>query len=79
MSPSTVPLIAGTITLMATTGPPAGKLAFIVVFVLLLIWLVLMPGRLIGHADGRPPWWRNARVWAFVVTVIQVLVYVRWG
>jgi hypothetical protein len=78
MSPMTTPLAAAT-GLMATTGPTAGKLAFIAVFVLLLVWLLLMPGRLVGHADVRPPWWRNARVWAIVVTVIQVLVYVRWG
>ena len=64
---------------LATAGPLAGKLAFIAVFVVLLIWLILMPGRLIGHGDGTPPWWRNARVWAIVVTVIQVFVYLRWG
>ena len=66
-------------TLLATSGPWIGKLAFISVFVLLLIWLLWMPGRLIGHTDGRPPWWRNARVWAVIVTVIQILVYLRWG
>ena len=65
--------------LLAMSGPWMGKLAFISVFVLLLIWLLWMPDRLIGHTHGRPPWWRNARVWAVVVTVIQILVYLRWG
>ena len=80
MSPiqSTSVLATGT-PLLATAGPWAGKLAFIAVFVVLLVWLIRMPGRLIGHADGTPPWWRNARVWAIVVTVIQVFVYLRWG
>ncbi len=65
--------------LLGVRGPLWGKAAFIGVFVLLLIWLLLMPGRLIGHADGPPSWWRNTRFWAVVVTVIQILVYLRWG
>ena len=72
-------LIATPAAILAATGPPAGKIAFIAVFVLLLIWLLLMPGRLIGHTDGPPSWWRNTRVWAIVVTVVQILVYLRWG
>jgi hypothetical protein len=85
MSPISIPALARAAALapatavLATSGPLAGKLAFVAVFVLLLVWLVLMPGRLIGHTDGRPPWWRNARMWAIVVTVIQILVYLRWG
>ena len=79
MIPFTLPMLAGTTLLSAATGPLAGKAAFIAVFVLLLVWLILMPSRLIGHADGRPPWWRNARVWAIGVTVIQIVVYLRWG
>ncbi len=63
----------------AAGGPLWGKAAFIAVFVLLLIWLLLMPGRLIGHTDGPPAWWRNTRFWAIAVTVIQILVYLRWG
>jgi hypothetical protein len=79
MSPTTTPMLATVTALLAAAGPLAGKLAFVAVFVLLLVWLLLMPGRLIGQADGRPPWWRNTRVWAIVVTVIQILVYLRWG
>ena len=80
MSPIQSTSVLATVTpLWATGGPWAGKLAFVAVFVVLLIWLILMPARLIGHADGTPPWWRNARVWAIVVTVIQVFVYLRWG
>ena len=79
-SPATCTLaLAGVAALLATGGPLLGKAAFIAVFVILLIWLLLMPGRLIGHADARPPWWRNTRVWAVVVTVIQILAYLRWG
>jgi hypothetical protein len=64
---------------LAAGGPWLGKAAFIGVFVLLLVWLVLMPARLIGDAGERLPWWRNTRVWAIAVTVIQILVYLRWG
>jgi hypothetical protein len=65
--------------LLATGGPWLGRLAFIGVFVALLVWLVLAPDRLIGNVDGRPPWWRNARVWAILVCVTQIVVYLHWG
>ena len=71
--------VACPIALLATSGPWAGKLAFVLVFVFLLIWLLLMPARLVGHTDGRPRWWRNARIWAVIVTVAQIFVYLRWG
>ena len=79
MIPIAASTAAGTTALLATTGPWEGKLAFVLVFVLLLIWLLLMPARLIGQADGRPPWWRNTRVWAILVTVMQIVVYLHWG
>ena len=79
MIPTATPILASTTAVLATTGPLAGKLAFVAVFVLLLIWLLLMPARLIGHTDGRPTWWRNTRIWAILVTVIQIVVYLRWG
>ena len=62
-------------------SPPSwlGKAAFIGVFVVLLIWLLLLPARFIGNADGRPPWWRNTRFWAILVCLIQILVYWHWG
>ena len=79
MIPVATRILADTNTLLAAGGPWAGKLAFIGVFVLLLVWLLLMPGRLIGQIDRPPPWWRNTRVWAIVVSVVQILVYLRWG
>jgi hypothetical protein len=72
-------MISGVSVLIAASGPAAGKLAFVGVFVLLLIWLVAMPGRLIGQTDGVPPWWRNARWWAIAVTAAQIAIYLRWG
>lgn len=72
-------LLATATPLLAVAGPWAGKLAFVAVFVALLVWLILMPARLIGQADGTPRWWRNARVWAIVVTVIQIAAYAWWG
>jgi hypothetical protein len=72
--------------IIATIGqsPPEnsasiGKWVFVVALGLLLVWLLLMPRRLIGQAAGVPPWWRNVRVWAIVVTVIQIMVYAYFG
>jgi len=65
--------------LLATGGPWLGRLAFIAVYVVLFIWLLLIPARLIENADGRPPWWRNTRFWAILVCLIQIVVYLRWG
>ena len=59
--------------------PWFGKLAFIGVFIVLLVWLLVIPDRLIGNVDGRPPWWRNARFWAILVCVTQIVVYLHWG
>ena len=64
---------------LAAGGPWAGKAAFIAVFALVLVWLLLVPGRLIGQTGARPPWWRNTRVWAILVAAVQILVYLRWG
>jgi len=64
---------------LAPGGPLWGKAAFVGVFALILVWLVLMPGRLIGQGDRRPPWWRNARLWAIAIAAVQVVVYLRWG
>jgi len=75
----TASVLGPCVTVMATSGPWAGKLAFVLVFVLLLAWLLLMPARLAGHTDGPPPWWRNTRVWAVFVALMQIVVYLRWG
>jgi hypothetical protein len=60
-------------------APLAGKAAFIGVFVALLVWLLLLPPRLIDEQGQRCPWWRNVRFWAVVVTLAQIGVYYFWG
>lgn len=67
--------------LAASAGPPDswGKWVFSATLGLLLIWLVLMPRRLIGQQHEVPPWWRNVRVWAIVVATVQMCVYVYYG
>jgi hypothetical protein len=79
MNPAIDPTVGVSAGLLAAAGPLAGRAAFAGVFVVLLIWLLWMPGRLIGHTDGPPAWWRNTRFWAIVVTVIQIAVYLSWG
>ena len=59
--------------------PLLGKAAFVGVFVVLLLWLLLLPARLIDQEGVRRPWWRNARFWAILVTIAQIGVYVVWG
>jgi len=65
--------------LLAAGGPLLGKAAFVGVFLLLLVWLILMPARLLGQSDAYPPWWRNVRLWAIAIATIQILVYLRFG
>ena len=60
------------------SGPWLGKVAFAGVFVLLLVWLLLMPARLIDEQPDTP-WWRRARWWAVLVCSIQIGVYLYWG
>lgn len=55
-------------------GPLWGKACFIGVFVLLLIWLVVMPKQLIQQEPGTPIW-KNARVWAIAIALIQIGIY----
>ncbi len=52
-----------------------GKWVFSAALALLLVWLVLMPRRLIGQQHEVPPWWRNVRFWAIVVAAVQLSVY----
>ena len=65
----------------ARTGaaPVLGKAAFVSVFVVLLVWLLLLPARLIDQEGVRRPWWRNVRFWAVVVTIAQIWVYSCWS
>ncbi len=65
--------------LVATGGPTEGKVAFIAVFALLLVWLLIMPQRLVGEMEARLPWWRRTRVWAIMIVLIEIVVYYRWG
>ena len=71
--------IAIALGILTATGTSAGKWVFVAALGLLLAWLVVMPRRLIGQAGGAPPWWRNVRVWAVVVTAVQLLVYLVWA
>jgi len=63
----------------SAAAPLAGKAAFVGVFVALLVWLLLLPPRLIDEQGLRRPWWRNVRFWAVVVTLAQIWVYYYWG
>jgi hypothetical protein len=76
-------VLTSTIVALAEAAPKAagfsGKWAFVAVLALLLVWLVLMPRRFIGQAQGVPPWWRNVRVWAIVVALLQLGIYLYWG
>jgi len=55
-----------------------GVAAFVGVYILLLIWLVLMPARLLNEPADRP-WWKSSRLWAISIAVIQVFVYLQFG
>lgn len=55
---------------------PLGRWVFVGALALLLMWLIFMPGRLIGQTVQKPPWWRNVRVWAIVVCGVQLVIYV---
>lgn len=63
----------------AGEAPLLGKAAFVAVFVVLLVWLLLLPARFIDQEGLRRPWWRNVRFWAVVVTLVQIWVYAYWG
>ncbi len=60
------------------SGPWLGKAAFAGVFLALLVWLLLMPARLIDEAEGTP-FWRSARWWAVLVCSAQIAAYIYWG
>ncbi len=79
MNLSPIEIAQHSIVLLGAGGPPLGKAAFMGVFVLLVIWLIWLPGRLIGQTDGPPVWWRNTRVWAIIIATLQVLAYWQLG
>lgn len=64
----------------AAGGPLEGRAAMAGVFLLVLLWLLVLPKRLLGETPGaRIPWWRHARFWAGFVAVVQIAVYLWWG
>ena len=79
MIATAISTLGGTFAALASGGPLAGKAAFIGVFVLVLFWLILLPARLIGHSDGPPPPWRNARIWAIMIAAVEIVVYGYFG
>ena len=72
-------LIAAAEAAQTGAAPLLGRAAFVSVFVVLLVWLLLLPARLIDQEGIRRPWWRNVRFWAVVVTIAQIWVYSYWG
>ena len=70
---------ASSVVTVAEITWPSGKWVFVAALVLLLVWLMLMPRKLIGQAKQVPPWWRNVRTWAIVICAIQIVVYACFG
>ena len=56
-----------------------GKWVFVGALGLVLLWLIVMPRSLIGQAKSIPPWWRNVRIWAIVICVVQIWIYWRFA
>ena len=67
--------------LLAELAPLAGRLAFAAVFLPLIIWLILIPKRLLGEEEphGSIPIWRQVRSWAIVIAAFQLLIYLFWN
>lgn len=76
-----LPMLASSASLLADTtgGPWAGKLAIMAVFATVLVWVLVMPARLIGQGNQPLPWWKNARFWAALIAVIEICVYYQFG
>jgi len=70
------------ITLLAEASPLAGRLAFAGVFLVLIVWLVMIPKSRLAEgrgADGEPkPLFKQARTWALVIALVQFAVYLFW-
>lgn len=49
------------------------------VFPVLLVWILLMPARLIGQGDGPVAWWKSVRFWASLITLIEIGVCWQFG
>ena len=70
---SALPSVLTGLSVVATMS--GGKCVFLSAMLLLLAWLIYMPRRFIGQAEYVPVWWRNVRVWAIVVNVLQICIY----
>ncbi len=55
-----------------------GKAAFMSVFALLILILLFLPASMLNQPT-RLPKYRQARFWAILIALIQILVYARWG
>lgn len=66
---------------LAEIAPLAGRLAFAAVFLGLIIWLILMPKRLLdeGAPSAGVPIWKQARTWALLIAALQMLIYLFWN
>ncbi len=64
--------------LLADTTLWLGRAAFMAVYVVLAIGLMLMPAKILGETEGRP-WWQSLRAWAMAIIVVQISVYWYWG
>ncbi len=64
--------------LLADTSLWLGRAAFIAVYVLLAVGLMLMPAKILGEGEGRP-WWKNLRAWALAIIAVQIGIYWYWG
>jgi len=76
MNKLTIALLAASDEISRQAVVSHGKWFFVGALALLLVWLICMPRRLIGHAKDVPPLWRNVRVWAITLCVVQMFVYI---
>ncbi|MBN2294424.1 MAG: hypothetical protein JXM70_18490 [Pirellulales bacterium] len=63
---------------LADTSLWLGRAAFIAVYVVLAILLMLMPAKILGEGEGQP-WWKSLRLWALGIIAVQISVYWYWG
>lgn len=70
--------VLSAITLPGLDDRSLGKIAFAAVFAILILWIAFMPAARLGQSQGRPPFWKNVRVWAIFVAATQMMVYLLW-
>ena len=64
--------------MLADAAPFAGKLAFACVFVALIIWLLFIPSSRLAEAGAAKPLWKQPRIWAIAIAVLQFFIYLLW-